>query len=71
MTGQLNREEMLALNPGIDEAELEKCAQALVDLRRARGKRDGYRLASPITRRRAMTGDDPGKDPRTVYLRPK
>lgn len=62
-------EEVLRLNPQVDPRELEEGRELLRRLREAGVGTSRRKLASPLTRRRAVIDDDPEKDPRTVHLR--
>jgi len=50
-------EELLRLNPKINERQLNQLREQLHKLRETRSHKKGYRLASPITRRRIVVGD--------------
>lgn len=61
--------EIVATNPKIDEADLERVRQSLKKLREVRPKGSRYKLASPTNRRRVRIGEDAEtSDLRTVRL---
>lgn len=61
--------EILALNPHIDENELEKAREILRKLRNQGTRKAGYALALPFRHRRIVTGESDSVDPRTILLR--
>ena len=60
--------EILDSNPDVNPEQLKQQQEMLIKLREIRGQRRGYRLASPITRRRIVVGDAERRDSRTVHL---
>lgn len=62
-------EEILALNPRIDEEKFEEAREILRKLRDNRTSRTGYRLPPPFTRRRVSVGEGDSVDSRTIHLR--
>lgn len=61
-------EEILALNPHIDEEKLEKAREILRKLRESRTGRAGYNLAPPFGHRRIFVGEGDSVDSRTIHL---
>ena len=61
-------EEILALNPHIDEKELEKAREILRKLRDRGLGRAGYTLAPPFGHRRIVVGEGDSIDSRTIRL---
>lgn len=64
-----NVDELIRSNPNIDPRQLEKGRELLRKLRESGARGAGYRLASPINRRRVLIGGEPTKDSRIVQLR--
>lgn len=62
-------DDIIKANPNVDAEELEKGRDLLRQLRESRVHGAGRKLASPLTRRRALIDEEPSKDPRTVQLR--
>lgn len=61
-------EDILALNPHIDEEKLEKAREILRKLRDSRTRRSGYSLAPPFVRRPISVGEGDKVDSRTIRL---
>ena len=62
------RDEILALNPHIDEEKLERASEILRKLRDSRTRRVGYNLAAPFRHRRIFVGEGDIADSRTIRL---
>ena len=61
--------EILDSNSAIDPQQLQQLQELLRKLRETRTQRKGYRLASPVTRRRVVVGETEHIDPRAIRLR--
>lgn len=64
-----NTDDIIRTNPNVDPRELEKGRELLRRLREHGLGASPHKLASPLSRRRALVDDEPTKDPRTVHLR--
>ncbi len=62
-------EEILALNPHIDEEKLEEARGILRKLRDSRARKSGHSPTPPFVRRPILIGERDNVDSRTVRLR--
>lgn len=70
MIRQPTLEELLASNPHIDKAEVERIREYLRKLRAGGLCGPGYRLVSPLDKKRvSVEGRGRRSDPRTIHLR--
>ncbi len=67
MPENLTREQLVGLNPGIDEGEMARIDELMNRLRQLGEKCREYRLASPATSRR-VKADSAGGHHRVVHL---
>ena len=68
MRGSLDLDDILKMNPQVDESELKKSLDFSEGLREAGLEAVGYRLASPLDSRRLRIAETKGQR-RAVYLR--
>lgn len=68
MVQKLNLREILKKNPHIKPQKLAEAAELTEKLRNLGVTKRGYRLASPLTRKRVAVGVSEEFDPRTVQL---
>jgi hypothetical protein len=68
MPEHLELEDILALNPQVDEQLLEQARELLRKIRQGGIKKHGYNLASPYTKRYGPVGRGESLDPRTVRV---
>ena len=68
MPEHLELEEILALNPQVDEQLLQQARELLRKMRQTALKKRGYNLASPYAKRHAPVGRNETVDPRTVRV---
>ena len=67
MSECLELDDILSLNPQVDEQLLKQSRELSNKMHQYRGKKRGYNLASPYTRRRLITKENQ-MDPRTVLV---
>ena len=68
MARKLDLQEILKKNPHIDPKKLAEAGKLTGQLRKLRLSKRGYRIPSPVTRRRVTTEVSEEFDPRTVQL---
>ena len=70
MPDTIDEQKIIESNPAVDPDKLAEMRELLRKKREGRTGR-GYKLASPVERRRVIVGEDESTDPRTVHLDPR